>query len=57
MLPFFRPKNAKDLGEKLLGKPKKFRLTRNGSAVALTGKLLASFRREAAPEAQKPAGQ
>ena len=54
MLPFFRPRNDKDIGEKLLGKRRKYRLPRNGSAVGLTGVLLAYFRREVLPDGLMP---
>ena len=50
MLPFFRPKNDKDIGDKLVGKQKKYRLARNGSAVAVTGTLLAYYRRDVLPD-------
>jgi hypothetical protein len=46
MFPLLRPKNEKDLSEKLLGKRKKFRLLRNGAALAVSGRLLAFYRRE-----------
>ena len=52
MLPFFRPKNDKDIGDKLVGKQKKYRLARNGSAVAVTGTLLAFYRRDVLPDAK-----
>lgn len=45
MLPLLRPKHEKDLREKLRGKRKRFRLSRNGGALSVTGKLLAVFRR------------
>jgi len=54
MLPFFRPKNEKDLSEKLLGKLKKFRLTRNGSTVAVSGKLLGLYRRAVTADGLMP---
>ncbi len=54
MFPFFRPKNEKDLHEKLLGKVKRYRLTRNDSTVALTGTLLALFRHKAEPDGLMP---
>jgi len=54
MLPLLRPKNEKDLCPALFGKPKKFRLTRNGSAVAVTGRLLAVFRHEAPHDGLMP---
>lgn len=54
MLPFFRPRNDKDIGEKLVGKRKKYRLPRNGSAVGLTGVLLAYYRREVLPDGLMP---
>ncbi|EHJ49092.1 hypothetical protein DFW101_3092 [Solidesulfovibrio carbinoliphilus subsp. oakridgensis] len=54
MLRLLRPKNEKDLGEKLFGKVKKFRLARNGSAVTVTGRLLAVFRREVEPDGLMP---
>jgi len=54
MLPFLRPKNEKDLSEKFLGKLKKYRLTRNGSTVAVTGTLLAVFRHEDEPDGLMP---
>jgi hypothetical protein len=54
MLPFFRPRNDKDIGDKLVGKRKKYRLPRNGSAVAVTGTLLAYFRREVLPDGLMP---
>ncbi|WP_235669599.1 hypothetical protein [Solidesulfovibrio carbinolicus] len=54
MLPFFRPKNDKDIGDKLVGKQKKYRLARNGSAVAVTGTLLAYYRRDVLPDGLMP---
>ena len=54
MLPFFRPRNDKDIGDTLVGKRKKYRLPRNGSAVALTGTLLASYRRDVEPDGLMP---
>jgi len=54
MLPFLRPRNEKDLSEKLFGKLKTFRLARNGAAVTVTGKLLALFRHEAEPDGLMP---
>lgn len=54
MLLFLRPKNEKDIGEKLLGKLKKYRLTRNGATMAVTGSLLAFFRREDEPDGLMP---
>ncbi|KHK03658.1 hypothetical protein [Desulfovibrio sp. TomC] len=54
MLPFLRPKKEKDIGDKLLGKRKKYRLPRNGSAVAVTGTLLAYYRREVLPDGLMP---
>ena len=54
MLPLFRPKNEKDLCQSLYGKPRKFRLTRNGSAVALVGQLLSVFRHEAPHDGLMP---
>ncbi|MHC1790499.1 hypothetical protein [Solidesulfovibrio sp.] len=54
MLPFLRPRNDKDIGDKLVGKRKKYRLPRNGSAVAVTGTLLAFYRREILPDGLMP---
>lgn len=54
MLPFLRPRNDKDIGNKLVGKRRKYRLPRNGSAVGLTGVLLAYFRREVLPDGLMP---
>ena len=54
MLSFLRPKKEKDIGDKLLGKRKKYRLPRNGSAVAVTGTLLAYYRREVLPDGLMP---
>ena len=54
MLPFLRPKKEKDIGDKLLGKRKKYRLPRNGSAVAVTGTLLSYYRREVLPDGLMP---
>ena len=54
MLPFLRPKKEKDIGDKLLGKRRKYRLPRNGSAVAVTGTLLAYYRREVLPDGLMP---
>jgi hypothetical protein len=54
MLPLLRPKTEKDLREKLFGKQRKFRLIRNGSAVVVTGKLLAVFRHEEEPDGLMP---
>ncbi|EKO38167.1 MAG: hypothetical protein B193_3131 [Solidesulfovibrio magneticus str. Maddingley MBC34] len=54
MLPLFRPKNDKDIGDKLVGKQKKYRLARNGSAVAVTGTLLAYYRRDVLPDGLMP---
>ena len=54
MLPFFRPRNDKDIGDKLVGKRRKYRLPRNGSAVALVGTLLAFYRREVLPDGLMP---
>ena len=54
MLPLFRPKNDKDIGDKLVGKQKKYRLARNGSAVAVTGTLLAFYRRDVLPDGLMP---
>jgi hypothetical protein len=54
MLPFFRPKNDKDIADKLVGKRRKYRLARNGSAVAVTGTLLAYYRREVLPDGLMP---
>jgi hypothetical protein len=54
MFPFFQPKDVEDLHEKLRGKTKRFRLTRNGGALAFTGRLLSLFRRDDAAEAACP---
>lgn len=54
MLSLLRPRNEKDLSEKLFGKLKKYRLARNGAAVTVTGKLLALFRPEAEPDGLMP---
>ena len=54
MLPFFRPRNDKDIGDKLVGKQKKYRLARNGSAVSVTGTLLAYYRRDVLPDGLMP---
>ena len=54
MLPFFRPRNEKDIGDTLVGKRRKYRLARNGSAVALTGTLLAYYRRDVQPDGLMP---
>ena len=54
MLPFLRPRNDKDIGDKLVGKRRKYRLPRNGSAVGLVGTLLAYFRREVLPDGLMP---
>lgn len=54
MLPFFRPKTEKDLGEKLFGKLKKFRLARNGASVTVAGRLLSLYRHEAEPDGLMP---
>ena len=54
MLPFLRPRNDKDIGDKLVGKRRKYRLPRNGSAVGLVGTLLAYYRREVLPDGLMP---
>lgn len=54
MLPFLRPKTEKDLGEKLFGKLKKFRLARNGASVTVAGRLLSLYRHEAEPDGLMP---
>ncbi|MHC1713291.1 MAG: hypothetical protein AB9872_14180 [Solidesulfovibrio sp.] len=54
MFPLFWSKNEKDLTEKLLGKQRKFRLSRNGSAVSVTGKLLGVLRHEEEPDGLMP---
>ncbi|MFP5257935.1 MAG: hypothetical protein ACLGQH_02815 [Acidobacteriota bacterium] len=54
MLPFLRPRNDKDIGDKLVGKRRKYRLPRNGSAVGLTGVLLSHYRREILPDGLMP---
>lgn len=54
MLPFFRVKTQKDFCDKLLGKTRKYRLSRHGAAVAVTGRLLAYYRREAVPDGLMP---
>ncbi|WP_428562543.1 MAG: hypothetical protein ACP59X_21675 [Solidesulfovibrio sp. DCME] len=54
MLSLFRAKTQKDFSDKLLGKTRKYRLSRHGAAVAVTGKLLAHYRRQAAPDGLMP---
>ncbi|WP_043785965.1 hypothetical protein [Solidesulfovibrio alcoholivorans] len=54
MLPFFGPKTQKDFAEKLYGKPRKYRLRRNGAAVFVSGRLLAHYRRDALPDGLMP---
>jgi len=54
MLPFLRPRNDKDIGDKLVGKRRKYRLPRNGAAVGLVGTLLAFYRREVLPDGLMP---
>ena len=54
MLPFFGHKTQKDFAEKLYGKPRKYRLRRNGAAVFVSGRLLAHYRRDALPDGLKP---
>lgn len=56
MFSFFRTKTQKDFCDKLLGKTRNYRLSRHGAAVALTGRLLAYYRREAAPDGLMPPG-
>lgn len=54
MLPFFGPKTQKDFAEKLYGKPRKYRLRRNGAAVFVSGRLLAHYRRDVLPDGLMP---
>lgn len=54
MFPFFRPKDVEDLQEKLRGKSKRYRLTRNSGTLSFTGKLLSLFRRDDNPDALCP---
>ncbi|EFL52867.1 conserved hypothetical protein [Solidesulfovibrio fructosivorans JJ]] len=54
MLPFFGSKSEKDIGERLLGKPRRFRLPRHGAAVTVHGRLVAFFRREHEPDGLMP---
>ena len=54
MLPFFGHKTQKDFAEKLYGKPRKYRLRRNGAAVFVSGRLLAHYRRDALPDGLMP---
>ncbi len=54
MLPFFRAKTQKDFSDKLYGKPRKYRLSRNGAAVSLSGRLLAHYRRDVLPDGLMP---
>ena len=54
MLPFFRPKTQKDFAARLYGKPRRYRLSRNGAAVAVTGTLLAHYRRDTPPDGLMP---
>lgn len=54
MLSLFRAKTQKDFSDKLLGKTRKYRLSRHGAAVAVTGKLLAHYQRQVAPDGLMP---
>ncbi len=54
MLPFFPAKTQKDFSDKLCGKPRRYRLSRNGAAVSLSGRLLAHYRRDALPDGLMP---
>lgn len=54
MLPFFGSKSEKDIGDRLLGKPRRFRLPRHGAAVTVYGRLVAFFRREHEPDGLMP---
>lgn len=51
MFPFSRPKTIKDIGDKLRGRTRRYRLPRNGGAVSFVGGLLTFFRHREAPHA------
>ena len=54
MFALFRPKDVEDLQDKLRGKTKRFRLTRNGGALRFTGRLLSLYRRDPETEPACP---
>jgi len=51
MFPFSRPRTIKDIGDRLRGRVRRYRLPRNGGVLSFVGTLLTFYRHQNGPEA------
>ena len=51
MFPFSRPRTIKDIGDRLRGRVRRYRLPRNGGMLSFVGTLLTFYRHQNGPEA------